>query len=250
MSAASPDIAERSRGLVSVIRGFGMMSGGPLLLLAGSIASVVAAARALVHRRRVPSASRVAIAGLVAYVTVLLPWSRKWGATADEARKRLPGDELVDDAGLMTTRAVTIDAPVDEVWAWMAQIGQDRGGFYSYEWLENLAGCQMRNADRIHPEWQHRDVGETVRLHPATGLKLARFEPGRSYAFDGGWCFALEPIDGRTRLIARTRVPRGVASLAYAALIEPPHFIMERKMLLGIKARAEAATQARQSAGS
>ena len=116
---------------------------------------------------------------------------RSWGATAEEAAKALPGDELVPEPGMQTTRAVTIDAPVEEVWPRLAQIGQDRGGFYSYEWLENLAGCRLRNADRIHPEWQERSVGETVLLHPASGLRLARFEPPRGYAFEG-WAFALE----------------------------------------------------------
>jgi hypothetical protein len=129
------------------------------------------------------------------------------------------------------TRAVTINAPLDEVWAWLAQIGQDRGGFYSYEWLENLAGCRMRNADRIHPDWQRRAIGDTVLLHPSTGLKVARFEPPRSYAFEGGWYFALEQVnETTTRLLARSRMPRGLASLAYAGFIELPHFIMERKM--------------------
>jgi hypothetical protein len=126
------------------------------------------------------------------------------------------------------------------VWPWLAQLGQDRGGFYSYEWLENLAGCRMRNADRIHPEWQEREVGETVKLHWASGLELTRFEPNRVYAL-GGWYFVLEPEDGRTRLIARGRFPRGRASIAYGLLLELPHFIMERKMLLGIKERAERA---------
>ena len=138
-----------------------------------------------------------------------------------------------------TTRAVTVDAPVEEVWPWLAQIGQDRGGFYSYAWLENLAGCRLRNAHRIHPEWQHSEIGETILLHPASGLKLAGFDPNRALAFEAGWYFALEPADGRTGLIARGRVPRGLGSLAYAVLLELPHFVMERKMLLGIKERAE-----------
>jgi hypothetical protein len=97
----------------------------------------------------------------------------------------------------------------------------------------------MVNAERVHPEWQHRELGETVPLHPATGITLTRFEPNRSYALEG-WYFALEPRPGsRTRLYARSRIPRGLATIAYALLIELPHFIMERKMLLGIKARAE-----------
>jgi hypothetical protein len=137
------------------------------------------------------------------------------------------------------TRAVTIEAAPSQVWPWIAQIGQDRGGFYSYTFFENLAGCQVRNADRIHPEWQHRDVGDTVLLHPLAGIELSRFEPDRSYALQG-WYFALEPApEGGTRLFARSRIPRGVTSVAYALFIELPHFIMERKMLLGIKQRAE-----------
>ena len=70
--------------------------------------------------------------------------------------------------------------PPEAVWPWLAQIGQDRGGFYSYEWLENLAGCRMRNADRIHPEWQDRQAGDTVLLHPSSGLKILRLDPGRA----------------------------------------------------------------------
>jgi hypothetical protein len=101
------------------------------------------------------------------------------------------------------------------------------------------------DADRIHDEWQRREIGDTVLLHPLHGLKLARFERNRSYAFEGGWSFTLEPRPGdRTRLLARMRVPRGLPSLAYAMFIELPHFIMERKMLLSIKQRGEQAKPA------
>jgi hypothetical protein len=121
------------------------------------------------------------------------------------------------------------------------QLGQDRGGFYSYEWLENLAGCKMEDADRIHPEWQHRELGETVYLHPAGGLRVSTFEPGRALGLEGWGTFVLEPLGGdRTRLIARGDVPSGVAAAAYGVLMEIPHFLMERRMLLGIKQRAEA----------
>jgi hypothetical protein len=168
---------------------------------------------------------------------------RRWGATDGELEAPLPGDDLVPDPAGRPTRAVTIDAPVEDVWPWLAQIGQDRGGFYSYEWLENLAGCRMANADRIHPEWQHRDVGETVRLHPATGLKVQLFEPGRALALEGWGAFVVRDAgEGRTRLIARNQRPQGLAGAAYAALLELPHFVMERRMLLGIKERAERAT--------
>lgn len=223
------------------IRAFGVMCGGPIVLALAAVASIAFVVIALLRGEAPPLLAIIGTGAVVAYVA-LLPWQRGWGATRDEARRSLPGDELVADAGLRITRAVTIDAPVDAVWPWLAQIGQDRGGFYSYEWLENLAGCRMRNAERIHPEWQHRDVGDTVKLHPLTGLKVARVEPGRLFAFEGGWFFVLEPIDDHhTRLFARGRSPRGWPSLSYALFIELPHFIMERKMLLGIKARAERA---------
>jgi hypothetical protein len=112
------------------------------------------------------------------------PWLLNWGSTPEERRKSMPEDALMPEGSRGLTRAVTVEAPVEEVWPWLAQLGQDRGGFYSYEWLENLAGCRMRNADRIHPEWQHRDVGETVLLHPVNGLKLGKFEPNRAFTLE------------------------------------------------------------------
>jgi hypothetical protein len=99
---------------------------------------------------------------------------------------------------------------------------------------------QMRNADHIHPEWQHRELGETVHLHPAGGLRVSVFDPGRALGLEGWGTFAVVPVGAeRIRLIARGGAPRGAATAAYAALMEIPHFLMERRMLLGIKERAE-----------
>jgi hypothetical protein len=78
----------------------------------------------------------------------------------------LPGDELVEHPNVEATHAITINAPVEEVWPWLVQLGQDKGGFYSHSRLENLVGCRLRNADRIVPEFQHLSVGDAVRLHP------------------------------------------------------------------------------------
>jgi hypothetical protein len=167
---------------------------------------------------------------------------RRFGSTPDERARTLPGDDLVPNAAFQSTRAVTINASAEEVWPWLAQVGQDRGGFYSYEWLENLAGCRMRNADRIHPEWQQREVGEKVMMHPATGAPVAAFEPGRALVLEGWGAFVLEPAGpGRTRLISRSRIERGARAVFYMTLVEIPHFVMERRMLLGIKQRAERA---------
>lgn len=233
-------MSEEPKGTgLDAARAIGVTLGGPAVLAAAAAWSVAAMLRALAAGRRPQPPAVAGVVALAAYVLVARPWLRTWGSTPAERVKALPGDELVDDPGSQTTRAVTVDAPVDEVWPWLAQIGQERGGFYSYEWLENLAGCRMHNADRIHPEWQQREPGETVRLHPAYGLKLARFDANRAFAFEGGWYFVLEPQAEGTRLIARGRTPRGLASATYAVLLELPHFVMERKMLLEIKQRVE-----------
>jgi hypothetical protein len=233
-------VDHRTETALDAARAFGVMLGGSVVLVGAAAAGALSVGRSLTGRRRPSTLALAGVVGTLAYATVIRPWHQAWGATRAERMRQLPGDELVEDPAIQTTRAVTIDAPVNEVWRWLAQIGQDRGGFYSYEWVENLAGCEMHNADRVHDEWQQRDIGETVLLHPATGLQVARFEPDHALAFDGGWYFVVEPVDERrTRLFARGRIPKGLFSVAYAALLEIPHFIMERKMLLGIKDRAE-----------
>jgi hypothetical protein len=175
------------------------------------------------------------------YLFWLRPWHLHWGATEEELRKPLPGDELVANPIIQATHAVTINAPVKQVWPWLAQIGQDRAGFYSHEWLENLGGAEIHNADDIHPEWQQRIVGEYVYTTPEFGLPLTHFEPNRASVIKGWGAFVLEAVDAQhTRLIARDRVARNWKALLGALWIEIPHFIMQRGMLLGIKERAEA----------
>jgi hypothetical protein len=239
MNTTSTTVTPARPTLLSAIRAFTVMSGGPFVLFLYALASIGASIRALARGDRPPWLARVGVLLFGAYFAIFRPWTRHWGTTRNERNMSLPGDEAVVSPGVTMTRAVTIDAAPDDVWPWLAQIGQDRGGFYSYTWLENLAGCHMRNAGSIHPEWQQRQVGDTVLLHPCSGIKLTRFEPNKSYAL-GGWYLALEPREGnRTRLLARSRIPRGMSSAAYSVFIELPHFIMERKMLLSIKRRAE-----------
>jgi hypothetical protein len=222
------------------VRAFGVMLGGSIALAAVAAASGAAVARAALAVRRPSALALLGTSATALYALVIRPWHLRWGAEPGDEDHELPGDELLPADGTQILHAVTIDAPVEEVWPWLAQLGQDRGGFYSYEWLENLAGCEMRNADRIHPEWQYREVGETVHLHPAGGLRVTVFEPGHALGLEGWGTFALEPSGTRrSRLFARGGSPRGFGAAAYTLLIEIPHFLMERRMLLGIKERAE-----------
>jgi hypothetical protein len=107
------------------------------------------------------------LAVVLVYWLCVRPWHLRRDATDDEVQQPLPGDELAPPhPKLNTTHAITIHAPAVDVWPWLVQIGQDRGGFYSYTWLENLVGCHMRNADRLRPAWQRLAVGDSVWLHP------------------------------------------------------------------------------------
>lgn len=189
------------------------------------------------------------IAALPLYWLLIRPWHLRWGATDAEVNQYLPGDELTVNPPLNSTHAITIKAPIEDVWPWIAQLGQTRGGFYSYTRLENLVGCRMRNADQIRPEWQSLRPGDEVWLHPkAPPLKVRLVDPGRSVVLGNTWTFVLWPIDQRmTRLIVRGRGEyepnlknRFLNFLLWRIVFEPAHFIMEREMMLGIKMRAEA----------
>jgi hypothetical protein len=181
----------------------------------------------------------------------------RWGATDDELNVALPGDELVPAADLTATRAVTVRASADGVWPWVAQLGQGRAGFYSYDFLENLMGCSIHSAERVVPEWQPIDVGDAVHLHPAVGLVVAVVEPGRALVLRGGvpigrmpppydftWAFVLRDQADGTRLVVRERY--GYSRRWARLLVEPAElvsFLMSQRMLRGIKERAERAVR-------
>ena len=198
------------------------------------------------------------VAGWVflAYVAILgaiRPWHRTWGTTEAELGLRLPGDEIAPHVAAM--HAVTINAPASAVWPWLVQMGQGRGGFYSYTGIENnLLGAGIHNADRIHPEWQDLREGDFVRsarpdwlggrFRDRTGWLVVDVETGRSITLLGWGTFAVLPIDATTsRFLIRTRAGDGAFLWAPFdfLILEPGHFLMERRMMLGIKERAEAA---------
>jgi hypothetical protein len=194
-----------------------------------------------------------AITGIV-YARVVRPWMLRWGATLEEVNRPLPGDEVIPDPAMSTTHAILIRAPREVVWQWLIQIGQGRGGFYSYESLENLIGLDIHNTDEIHPELQNPQVGGIIPFWKEGGIPILKIEPpqllvlGGSFAPDqpagGSWVFQLQSPDPEiTRLIVRTKVagfpPVWLSTFLYRILLEPAQFIMERGMLLGIKKRAE-----------
>jgi hypothetical protein len=201
----------------------------------------------------------------LAYILFARPRQLRWGATEQESGEPLPGDGLIANPDLTATRGITIRASAGQVWPWIAQLGQGRGGFYSYDFLENLIGCDIHSADRVVPDLQDVRIGAEIRLAPQVALVVASLEPGRSITLRGGipmgstaapydftWAFVLrdEP-GGTTRLLVRERYAytRPWARL----LVEPAEavsFVMSQKMLRGIRNRAERAALPPQIPGS
>jgi hypothetical protein len=187
----------------------------------------------------------------VLYWRLLRPRILTWGATEAEAGSRLPGDELLEDADGVSTRAVWIDAPAATVWPWLAQMGPEpRGGAYTYDRIENLLGLGMHSVNHVLPEYQHPQIGDTIALG-SNRMRIAHVDPEHVLAWRSDdsnwvWTFVVEERDGRTRLISRNRfrLPKLIARVAMLAM-EPGSLVMERKMLLGIKQRGERLAAAR-----
>jgi len=196
--------------------------------------------------------------GAAAYAVYGRPWHLRWGTTGEEQTETLPGDEFTPENSNQVTHAITIGAPAGIVWRWLVQIGQGRGGFYSYDYIENLFGLEIHNTDRIEPALQEIRIGDFVRSAPTswlggrvkdkTGWFVVRIDPERALVLrdeieHGTWSFILKPLDGRTtRLIVRARGPKPhtlpMKIFSYS-FFEPAHFIMERKMLLTLKRLSE-----------
>jgi hypothetical protein len=216
----------------------------------------------IVNVRRIGRALLTTVlAGCGAYLALGLlmrPWYSRWGATDEEVRRSLPGDELVPSPRAQSTWAVSITAPSERVWPWLVQMGQDRAGFYTYEWFENgVMRLDIHNADRIVTEWQNVQVGdrlwfypERYPIKPRSGPRVVAVEPNRAFLLchqvtddvgtcPGTWQFVLEPAgEDSTRLILRARSGPSPTTW-FDILAEPAYFLMTRGMMLGIKRRAE-----------
>lgn len=185
---------------------------------------------------------------LSVYWFVVRPWHVRWGATDEEVARAMPGDELVVQPILNTTRAITIDAPPEAIWPWLVQLGQGRGGWYSYEWIENrVFGLDIHNAQRILPQFQSLKVGDVIPTGaPGADIPVLAIEPNRTLLLGGAGvstiAIGLYPLEtGGTRLVMRNRSRFGWSpgAIFWLLLMDPGTFIMTRKMLLTLKRLAE-----------
>jgi hypothetical protein len=178
-------------------------------------------------------------------------WMSRWGATPSDLERVMAGDGLLTDATFSYTIVVNVNAPPEDIWPWLVQLGYHRGGLYSYDWLDRLFGYLDRpSATSILPEFQHLAVGDEIPLGRGPNWPVAVVEPRRALVldmrnmsgFDWVWQFGLYTFDEkRTRLVSRSRVrTKTVWPRLFTYAIEPAGFLMTRRMLLGLKARAEA----------
>jgi hypothetical protein len=197
----------------------------------------------------------IILAAIAAYSLVARPWFTNWGTSPQERTRALLGDDAWIGGVVTGTRAITIQAPPEKVWPWLIEIGQDRAGFYSYTWLENLTLADIHNTAAIRPDWQARQVKDLVRgVKPGylfglpkktfvPGWKVSFVAPGRSLGLRNWGTFALEPTDtGGTRFFVRSRgvpLPGVIGRLTGFWLLDPAHFVMEKTMLIRIKRLAE-----------
>lgn len=193
----------------------------------------------------------VAVAVAAVYWFPVRCWFGRWGTTASDRTRVMAGDASVVDPTYAATLAITVDAAPEQIWPWLVQLGYQRGGLYSYDWLDRLFGYLDRpSAGVILPQFQQLAVGDEIPMGRGQGFPVTAIEPFRELVLSGAgdgfawlWEFGLYPVDqGKTRLVSRNRVrvPPTVGSWLFMRVIEPAAFLMTRRMLLGLKQRAEA----------
>jgi len=197
----------------------------------------------------------VAVIVFALYSPVIRPWHARWGATDEEVQMVLPGDEIVTGEVSQTTRRITVQTTAAQIWPWLLQLGQGRGGMYSYDFLENLAGCDIHTLNFIDTELQNLQVGDTILMGPQEGLPYYRVAlmisqkalvlqsinrtnnaPGETWGF-----YLIEKSENLTNLVVRHRTPPSIDSTEKVVngIFDPIVFLMERRMLHGIRDHAE-----------
>lgn len=183
-------------------------------------------------------------------------WFRRWGTTDEDLTRVMAGDSVIANPTHSATHALTVDAPPEDIWPWLVQIGYRRGGLYSYDWLDRLFGYLDRpSANRVLPDFQQLSAGDVIPLGRGRGFPVTAIEPSRTLVlsdtnagFHWVWQFGLYPLDeGRTRLVSRgsQHCANTISTWLFMRVMEPAAFIMTRRMLLGVKHRAEALKAAR-----
>lgn len=196
---------------------------------------------------RIAEGTLVGATLLSAYLLAVRPRQLRWGATDEEIERPMPGDEIVQRPGFNATRAITIEAPPEEVWPWIVQIGFGRAGWYTYDWIDNLG---RPSADSVVPELQHLEVGDLIPIFDDHGFSVSAMEPNCWVLWEDqqrergtSWLWMLDPVGGdRTRLITRVRMRHDWRSpkILFSLLIDlADNMVMMRKCMLGIKERAE-----------
>lgn len=211
-------------------------------------------------RRGIAVALLAAGALVAAWFSLVRPWSLRWGASEGEVARRMAGDELVVAPQHASTRAITVRARPEEVWPWLAQMGNGRGGLYSVDWLDRLFGVlDAPSTERVLPEWQDLEPGDVIPIGRSAGWPVRSVDRGRALVLrieqDGvlvtqSW--GLFPVDAETtRLVVRIRAaaPAGWRTSALVVALEPQEFVMVRAQLRGIRRRAEALARARRAGG-
>ena len=212
--------------------------------------------------RSMRGAGAIGFGAVVAALAARSAW-KNWGASIHEQQLDLPGDDLLTGPTTRTTRAIGIHASAEEVWPWLVQMGQGRGGMYSYDVLENLLGLHIHSVDRIIPQLQDLAVGDRISLvhegwmgTPGYSLPVAIVDPNRAlvlrqqppeHPWDATWAFVIVPQGHhRCRLLSRSASVQppglgGAVATLMGELMDPVTLVMTRRMLIGIKERAEAA---------
>ncbi len=207
-------------------------------------------------RRIVVAAIGSLLLALAGYVRIVRPWTMRWGATDEEATRPMPGDGVVGRADYNATRAITINAAPEDVWPWLVQIGSGRGGWYSYDRLDNGGAA---STTEILPQFQALAVGQLVPMIPGdeVGVWVKELEPGRRVLWwdrkgEYSWEWTLDEIaPGRTRLVSRLRAtypPLLSTRTLYVVVATTGDIVMMRRCLLGIRDRAEALARTRAEA--
>jgi len=179
------------------------------------------------------------------YMLAVRPWHLRWGATDEEVERPLPGDGICENPHLDSTRAVTVHAQPEHIWPWLVQMGRGRAGWYSYDFIDNPG---RRSAEKILPEFQKLEPGDYIPTGIGPGFRVVDVESNQflvlQVAPQGSLTLALHPQGpSETRLVTRIRVRwnlRDPKTAVMAAVVDPGDFVMMRKMMLGVKRRAEA----------